>query len=130
MSIKNKDTGLLMMESVISYILIVGVIISVVLEITGLVFFYRTYHNFDFSESGLFKIQGHDFFGYILGLLRGGFTGGTAVQFMTAGIVVLLLTPFLRVVFSVGFFARERDYKFVFITLFVLVVLTISLTLH
>jgi len=66
MSIKNKDTGLLMMESVISYILIVGVIISVVLEITGLVFFYRTYNNFDFSESGLFKIQGHDFFGYIL----------------------------------------------------------------
>ena len=130
MSIKTKETALLMMEAVISYILIVGVVLCLILEITGLIFFYRAYHNFDFSESEVFKIQGHDFFGYILGLLRGGFTGGSAVQFMTAGIVVLLLTPLLRVVFSVGFFTRERDYKFVIITLFVLVVLTVSLTLH
>lgn len=130
MSIKNEEKSLLTMEAVISYILIVGVILSLVLEVTGLIFFYRTYHNFNFSESGLFKIQGHDFFGYIAGLLRGGFTGGTTVQFMTAGIIVLLLTPFLRVVFSAGYFARERNYKFVVITVFVLVVLTISLTLH
>jgi uncharacterized membrane protein len=130
MNDRDARPGLPGLEAVISYILIVGVIVSVALEITGLVIFYRTFHNFAFSESGVFKIQGHDFFGYILGLLRGGFTGGAAVQFMTAGIVVLLLTPFLRVVFSMGFFARERDYKFVIITLFVLVVLTVSLTLH
>ena len=130
MSDKKQNAGLLAMEAVISYILIVGVTVSLVLEVTGLTIFYRTYHNFAFSESAAFRIQGHDFFGYVVQLLRWGFTGGAAVQFMTAGIVVLLLTPFLRVVFSVGFFARERDLKFVVITLFVLIVLTLSLTLH
>jgi hypothetical protein len=48
----------------------------------------------------------------------------------TPGIVILLLTPYLRVVFSVLYFSFEKDYKYALITLFVLIVLTLSLTLH
>lgn len=46
------------------------------------------------------------------------------------GILVLLLTPVLRVLFSVVGFALEGDRRYVGITLIVLVVLTISICLH
>ena len=130
MNDKDSNRGITGLETVISRILLVGVILSLLLEITGLVLYYGTYHNLAISDSGAFNIKGHDFFSFIYGLMGGGFTGGAAIQLMTAGIVVLLLTPFLRVVFSVWFFVWERNYKFVVITIFVLVVLTISLILH
>ncbi len=49
---------------------------------------------------------------------------------MTAGVIVLMLTPYLRVVLSAAYFAWEKDAKYVLITLFVLIVLTLSLVLH
>ena len=49
---------------------------------------------------------------------------------MTLGILVLILTPYIRVVVSIVYFARERDYRYVLLTLFVLVVLSLSLALH
>jgi uncharacterized membrane protein len=118
------------LETVISYLLIVGVLVSLLLEITGAALYYGTYHNLAISSSDAFKLQGRDFFSFIYKLVSGGVSGGVSIQLITAGIVVLLLTPFLRVVFSMLFFAWEKNYKFTLITLFVLVVLTISLTLH
>jgi len=49
---------------------------------------------------------------------------------MTAGLVILILTPFLRVILSVFYFALKKDFKYVIITVFVLLALTISLLLH
>jgi uncharacterized membrane protein len=49
---------------------------------------------------------------------------------MTLGIAVLILTPYSRVLLSVLYFFWERDFKFCLITLFVLVILTLSLAAH
>jgi len=122
--------GELGLEIVISYLLIAGVITSLLLEIAGVILFYRTFGNLALQYGSSVKVQGHDFFSFINNLVHGRFAGGAAIQLMTAGIVVLLLTPFLRVLFSVLYFVWERNFKYVVITLFVLVVLTISLTLH
>ena len=130
MSARGTERAEVGLETVISYVLIAGVLLSLLLEVAGVLLYYLTAHSLAISESPALRVQGHDFFSYLWGLLRGGLGGSAAVQLMTAGIVVLLLTPFLRVVFSVLFFAWERNYKFVLITLFVLVVLTVSLTLH
>lgn len=46
------------------------------------------------------------------------------------GILVLLMTPVLRVLFSVVGFALEGDRSYVAITLLVLIVLTVSICLH
>ncbi len=54
----------------------------------------------------------------------------SAVFFITLGIVVLILTPYIRVIASVIYFGIRKDYKYVIITLFVLTALTISLYLH
>src|SRR5262245_59593554 len=43
------------------------------------------------------------------------------------GVLLLIATPVMRVVFSVFAFARQRDYTYVALTLFVLVVLLCSL---
>jgi uncharacterized membrane protein len=49
---------------------------------------------------------------------------------MTLGIAILMLTPYVRVILSVIHFSRERNIKYVLITLFVLALLTISLALQ
>jgi uncharacterized membrane protein len=41
-----------------------------------------------------------------------------------------LLTPYVRVILSAVFFTREKNFKYMMITIFVLIILTISLTLH
>jgi uncharacterized membrane protein len=45
-------------------------------------------------------------------------------------IAVLILTPYARVVMSVLYFIGRRDIKYTLITLFVLILLTLSLLLH
>lgn len=121
------DSGL---ERVISYILIVGVIVSLLLEVAGIILYYRSYGSWGVLLDRAVRIQGHDFFSFLFDLIRGAHTEGIALRLMTAGIAVLILTPFIRVVFSVFYFAWEKNSKYVLITLFVLLVLTLSLTLH
>jgi len=117
-------------ESVISYILIIGVVASLVLIIAGLIL-YCLQGNLDIQlEKPEVYIQGNDFFTFLGGLLTGSFQTSKALYFMTLGIAVLILTPFIRVLASVLYFGVIRDAKYVVITLFVLIVLTISLSLH
>lgn len=117
------------LETAISYLLIGGVIASLVLEVIGLVLFYQTYGQLGISHDKTLFIQGRNFFTFVFDQVRGN-NEGAALRFMTLGIVVLLLTPYLRVVLSAFYFGREKNYKYVIITLFVLVVLTLSLILH
>jgi uncharacterized membrane protein len=60
------------------------------------------------------------------GIWRGamGLNGRAVIQL---GLVVLIATPVARVAFSVYAFARERDYKYMSITLIVLGLLAFSL---
>ncbi len=95
-----------------------------------MVLFYRAYGNLAISQDKAFFIQGHDFFSFVMELLRGAHQGSVAVAVMTAGLVVLILTPFVRVAFSVVYFGWEKNFKYVVITVFVLMVLVLSLALH
>lgn len=95
-----------------------------------MVLFYRSYGNLAISPDRAFFIQGHDFFSFMFELLCGAHQGSVAVVVMTAGIVVLILTPLVRVALSVVYFGWERNLKYVAITIFVLVVLVLSLALH
>jgi uncharacterized membrane protein len=116
-------------ENGISYILIGGVALSLVLEIAGIIIFFMTYRNVDVSQGSEFFIHGRGFFSFVFSSL---FTGsaGLAIRLMLAGMIILLLTPYARVLLSVGYFALARNAAYVLITLFVLVVLTLSLIFH
>jgi uncharacterized membrane protein len=118
------------LESIISYLLIIGVITSVILEIIGLVLYFGAYGNLQVSQAPNVYINGENFFAFIVERLQNLFVSENALLFLTLGIIILILTPYARAVASLVFFAWEGNRKYVLITLFVLVVLTISLILH
>lgn len=117
------------LETIISYILIIGVVISVLLEITGISLFYRTYGNVQISQSKTVFISGQNFFAFIFNQIQH-FGSQNAIMFMTLGLIILILTPYIRAISSVIYFAWEKNRNYVLITLFVLIVLTASLALH
>ena len=117
------------LETAISYLLISGVIVSLLLEVAGVTLYLSSHGNLVIShDQGIF-IQGRDFFSFIY-RFWGNYAGNTAILLMIAGIVVLILTPFIRIIVSAVYFGWEKNWKYVFITLFVLLVITVSLTLH
>ena len=118
------------LETAISYMLIVGVITSLLLEIAGIILLYRSYGNLAISQDARVFIRGRDFFTFIYQQFTGSHPAGLGILLMTAGIIALILTPYLRVVASAIYFGVEKNLKYLVITLFVLIVVTLSLTLH
>jgi uncharacterized membrane protein len=117
-------------ERAISYLLIIGVITSLILELIGMIFFYHIYGNLDVSENGRMFILGDNFFNFMHRLFRGEYAQDRSIFIMVLGISILILTPYLRVIMSVFYFIYERNFKYAAITLFVLMILTISLIAH
>lgn len=118
------------LETAISYLLIVGVIASLVLELAGIALLYHSYGNLAISQDPSLFIRGRDFFSFIYEQFTGSHPAGAGIFLMTAGIIVLILTPYIRLVASVVYFAIEKNTRYVVITLFVLIVVTLSLALH
>ncbi len=118
------------LETIISYLLITGVIASLVVLAIGIVMLAFSANGLAISQNAVMFIHGHDFFSFIYDQFQGKHADGTAILFITIGIIVLVLTPYLRVVASLAYFAWRKNAKYVVITLFVLVVVTLSLTLH
>ena len=118
------------LEAIISILLAVGVIVSVVLEVIGIALYFGAYGNVEVSESPNVFITGENFFAFIVKEIQGIFISENALLFMTLGIIVLILTPYIRAITSCIYFGWEKNGRYVLITLFVIVVLTISLLLH
>ena len=64
-----------------------------------------------------------------LAIWMSGRVPGVATVLLTAGLMILMATPILRVVVSLVEYARIRDWFFVSTTLFVFGVLVVTLTL-
>lgn len=118
------------LEVILSYMLTAGVIISLSLMIIGIILFYINTGNLNISRSPEMFIHGQNFFSFIYKLLQGQKLQSPSISFMVAGTIVLMLTPFIRVVASLIYFAVAKDLKYVFITFIVLAILTISLSMH
>jgi uncharacterized membrane protein len=117
-------------ERAISYLLIIGVILSLILEVIGIIVFYHVYGNLEISENGRMFIHAENFFNFVYRLFEGAYAQDKAILIMVLGISILILTPYLRVIMSVFYFIRERNIQYIGITLFVLIILTISLITH
>lgn len=119
------------LELAISYILIVGVIVSVLIETIGIVNYYYVNQNLNIIFEPSFALQGNDFFRYsetaIHALLLGSWT---PLHILALGLVILMMTPYVRVVASVAYFGWIKNPKYLAITVFVLVILTASLLFH
>jgi uncharacterized membrane protein len=127
MSATDKESKL---ESVISVLLIVGVVLSVLFEVIGIILYFGAYGNVQVSQSSEVFIRGENFFAFIYQTFESLFVSQNALLFLILGIIILILTPYIRAITSFVYFAWERNRSYVLITLFVIVVLTISLALH
>jgi uncharacterized membrane protein len=131
LNLKELGSGESKLETTISYLLIVGVALSLALEIAGIAIFYKSHGNLDIllQDKAMF-IQGRDFFSFLYQLFARGPMQNTGIFLMTLGVAALILTPFVRVIVSAMYFAWKRDAKYALITAFVLVAITVSLALH
>ncbi len=130
MTTRRPGSGEPKLETGISFILISGVIVSIILELIGIILLYYTYGHLNISQDTNMFIKGHNFFSFIYETFSRKHPSGSAVLFMTAGVITLILTPYIRIIASVIYFAWEKNTKYVLITLFVLLVVTLSLALH
>jgi uncharacterized membrane protein len=126
----NSDTGISKFERAVSYVLITGVITSLIIEVVGIVSFYAVYGQLNILESKGAFLHGNNFFSFLSDLIQGKYPQKGPLLMMSLGIAILILTPYVRVVMSVLYFTRERNIKYALITLFVLILLTMSLTLQ
>ena len=116
------------MDTVVGYVLLVGVLLSMALIVSGLAWHWAVTGHLELT----YRIVG-------MNLLQ--FVSSDAGQLasrpldpqtiVSAGMAVLMLTPYVRVIASVAYFAlAERNWKYVAFTTFVLGVLTYTLFLR
>jgi len=115
-------------EALIGSILQVGVLSSVILIVAGLAWHWLAAGNLRLD----YVITGTDFFGFVETDLHQLFSGPFRPRLLiNLGIAVLMLTPYLRVLASLAYFAFvDHNRKYVAITGFVFGVLTYSLLLR
>jgi uncharacterized membrane protein len=106
MKLDKEGNGEYKLETIISYLLIAGVIISLCPEITGLVLFSRLYHTLNImpDNKSLF-IQGRNFFTFLYTIARREGMANQAILLITLGVAILILTPYIRVIASFIYFS-------------------------
>ncbi|MBN2224549.1 MAG: DUF1634 domain-containing protein [Deltaproteobacteria bacterium] len=118
------------LDRVIIGLLITGVTASIVLEAVGLALFCHSHGRLTVSTDTTVFIHGRNL-GFLMHHVADMIDKqGIDIFLMTLGIIVLVSTPFVRVIVSMVYFAIERDAKFFLITFFVFAVLLISLLIH
>jgi uncharacterized membrane protein len=116
------------MEGLVGYILLVGVLLSVLFLGVGLI-----WHWASAGKLGLdYPIGGRNLFGFLLLLSEQMISGTFHPRLLVSlGIATLLLTPLVRVIASMFYFAViEHNGKYTAFTGFVTVVLAYSLFLR
>jgi uncharacterized membrane protein len=116
----DKDRRLRQAELAISHVLRGGVIVSAAIILLGVVVFYL---QMAFTGHATLAYP-HSVLDVALGIGR-----GEPLAIVTLGLLVLLLTPILRVAISIIIFALEHDWLYTIITLVVLLILLVSLFL-
>nr|BBH92698.1 hypothetical protein KTA_08970 [Thermogemmatispora argillosa] len=105
--------------NVIGWILQGGVLVSAAIIVAGVIWLFLQPGGPAATSVARFP---HSLADLALGLLQ-----GQAVALIVLGLVVLIATPVLRVATSIIAFALERDFRYVLITLVVLLILLYSL---
>ena len=114
-------------QTIIGNLLRYGVWISLsVAFIGGIV--YLMNHGSQIEDYSVFKENDRNIFEVIAAVYHGAISGDGASLIFT-GIILLFLTPVLRVLLSLFSFLLEKDYLYVFITLIVVVIIGMSIFL-
>jgi len=105
-------------------------VISLILEVAGMLFLYRASHSMVISQDVSAFVHGRNFFIFLGRVARETRSGISGLHLMVLGVVMLILTPYLRAALSMIYFASRKNVKYFLITLFVLAVLSVSMAMH
>lgn len=116
------------METMIGYLLLVGVLTSAALLLGGLAWHWAVTRQLGV----MYTVAGMNVFQFVVAEVRQVFAGDVRPRLLISlGIAMLMLTPYLRVLVSMVYFALDaRNWKYTLFTGFVLSVLTYSLFLR
>ena len=112
------------METSLGKLLIIGVTLAAVIVLAGGVWFLADYgqQRPDYSHFRATPASYHSFAAVFQNIADGQSRG-----WIELGLLLLIATPIARVLFSLILFARDRDYVYCAVSLFVLGVLSFSL---
>ncbi len=116
-------------ERLISGLLRWGVGVSMAVVMLGVVVTFMRHPEYVYSDADLPALTGRTGQGQFTNTLGGvweGLKAGRGQAIVDAGLILLILTPVMRVGASVVIFLRERDRRYVGITLFVFAMLLLS----
>lgn len=116
------------MDAVVGYILLIGVVISLLLVVAALVWHWADTRTVTFH----YKLTGMNLFQLILNEAQLGMRGAIRPRvLLSLGIAILMLTPFIRVLASMVYFMTAlKNWKYSLFTAIVLLTLTYSLFLR
>ena len=113
-------------QTIIGNLLRYGVWISLsVAFIGGIV--YLMHHGSDIEDYSVFKENDRNIF-EVISTVYQGVLQGNGEYLIYFGIILLFLTPVLRVIFSLFSFFLEKDYLYVVITLIVILIIITSIS--
>ena len=118
-NVKDKD-----IQVIIGNLLRYGIWSALFVSIAGGII-YLVRHNQEAVHYNSFKEKHHNLF-QLIGTTLKVASRGNGPNIMT-GILLLFLTPILRVVFSLIAFTLEKDYLYVVITLIVIIIIGLSI---
>jgi uncharacterized membrane protein len=116
------------MDLLVGYVLLIGVLLSIVLIVAALIWRWMLTGNVEFD----YQLSGMNFFELVVNEVKLAVHGALRPRLLlTLGIVTLMLTPFIRVLVSMVYFlAALKNWKYTIFTAFVLLTLTYSLFLR
>jgi uncharacterized membrane protein len=119
------------LETIISYWLLAGVVINVILEVIGIIFYYSIYGDLIITtvNPSLF-IHGQNFFTFLFSLIQGENQKNLAVFFLTLGMLTLILTPYIMVIIAFIYFFWKRNFRNMLVTAVVVTIISVSLSWH
>ncbi|WP_095951489.1 DUF1634 domain-containing protein [Flavobacterium sp. ACN6] len=113
-------------QTIIGNLLRYGVWISLAVAFMGGIV-YLMHNGTQIEDYSVFKENDRNIFEVIADIYQGAIQGDGASLIFT-GIILLFLTPVLRVLLSLFSFLLEKDYLYVGITLIVIVIIIISIS--
>ncbi len=124
------DPVLHKLETVVSWVLRIGVVLAVAIVLAGLIMTFLNHPDYSRLTHGVryqTLTSPHSPFPHTVGQLGRALAAGEGRGVIVLGLVVLLATPVLRVAVGVVGYAIERDWKMTAATAFVLCVLLFSI---
>lgn len=114
-------------EIIISTVLRVGVVVSSIPILAGVILFFTHIHN-NLGSYNQFTTSAYSF-PHSISALKSSVRTGAGIGFIQLGVLLLILTPILRVATSILLFKRQKDTPMMLVTLSVLLILASSFIL-